>query len=221
MRHSHSCFKLRHWCSNTADTKGSTLHLSFIMRESRSTKGCVKMREPHFTSEKWDPRSASGCTRMWPSRFTLETRDPCSDIGRSHSHEARVSSSIAPTADLRDYLTRKKSIHQITPQCCYKWLITAVLSEHHCSSYTSKLSVFNQLSAASASNSAKRRLSCKKKLLWCWIPGGDFQHSMSEHHTNSKRKQSQFWRVGCWMFPELKRNTNWARRDLPMHTDLS
>jgi len=65
--------------------------------------------------------------------------------------------------DLRDYLTKKWSAHQITPHCCCEQLIIAVLSECHCSSYTNKQSVFKMLSVALVSRSAKRRCSHKKK----------------------------------------------------------
>ena len=36
-----------------------------------------------------------------------------------------------PTADLRDYLTKKKSVHRITFQCCCERIFTVVLSECH------------------------------------------------------------------------------------------
>jgi len=68
-----------------------------------------------------------------------------------------------PLTDLRDYLTKKRSVHQITPQCCCERLITAVLSECHCSSHVSKQSVFNRLSAALVSRSAKRHRSRTKR----------------------------------------------------------
>jgi len=68
-----------------------------------------------------------------------------------------------PATDLRDYLTKKRSVHQITPQCCCERLITIILFECHCNSHTSKSSVFNWLSAAPVSNSAKRCRSRKKK----------------------------------------------------------
>ena len=53
--------------------------------------------------------------------------------------------------DLRDYLTKKRSVHRITPLCCYEQLITTVLSECHC-----KQSMFKRLSSTSISSSAKR-----------------------------------------------------------------
>jgi len=68
-----------------------------------------------------------------------------------------------PPTDLRDYLTKKRSVHQITPQCYSEWLITAVLFECHCSSHGSKQSVFNRLSAVPVSRSAKRRRSRTKR----------------------------------------------------------
>jgi len=68
-----------------------------------------------------------------------------------------------PATDLRDYLTKKMSVHQITPQCSCEQLIIAVLSECHCSFHASKQSVFNWLSAAPVSRSAKRRRSQRKR----------------------------------------------------------
>jgi len=69
--------------------------------------------------------------------------------------------------DLRAYLTKKRSVHQITSQCCCERLIIVVLSECHCSSHGSKKasivssdeSVFNRLSSMPVSFSAKRRRS--------------------------------------------------------------
>ena len=61
-----------------------------------------------------------------------------------------------PATDLRDYLTKKMSVHQITPQCCCERLVIMVLSECLCSSHASKQSVFNRLLSTSVSLSAKR-----------------------------------------------------------------
>jgi len=80
-----------------------------------------------------------------------------------NSRESRVCSSATHLTDLRDYLTRKRSIHhQITSQCCCKRLIMTVLSNCHYGSQMIKSLVFHQLSAATTSNSAKRRRSRKK-----------------------------------------------------------
>ena len=68
-----------------------------------------------------------------------------------------------PVMDLRDYLIKKRSVHQITFQCYCERLIMAVLSQCHCNSHTSKPLVFVRLSATPVSNSAKRRRSRKKK----------------------------------------------------------
>jgi len=56
------------------------------------------------------------------------------------------------------------SAHQIAPQCHYEQLISAVLYDCHCNFQMTKLSVFNRLSKASNSNSAKRRQSRKKSI---------------------------------------------------------
>ena len=47
--------------------------------------------------------------------------------------DSRLVSSNPPLTDLRDYLTKKMSVHQIAPLCCCERLITTVLSECHCS----------------------------------------------------------------------------------------
>ena len=80
-----------------------------------------------------------------------------------HPRGFEASLSDTPVIDLKDYLIKKRSIHQITSQCSCKWLIMAVLSKCHYNSHMNKSSVFNWLSAVPISNSAKRRLSCKKK----------------------------------------------------------
>jgi len=78
-----------------------------------------------------------------------------------------------PPMDLRDYLTKKRGVHQITQLCCYEQLITAVLSECHYSSHISKQSVFNRLSYMSISRSAKRcRSRTRRTLLQSFIPKG-------------------------------------------------
>ena len=64
-----------------------------------------------------------------------------------------------PPMDLRDYLTKKRSAHQITSSCCCERLITVVLSECHCSSHGSKQLVLRRLSSTSVSRSAKRQRS--------------------------------------------------------------
>ena len=101
---------------------------------------------------------------------STKQRETCIQNGMSSRHRKpksphpqwfEISSSDVSTADLRDYLTRKKSVHQITPQCHCERLISAVLSDCHCSFYITKPSIFSQLSAAL--NSAKRRRSQKKK----------------------------------------------------------
>jgi len=73
-----------------------------------------------------------------------------------------ASSSDVPMTDLRDYLTRKRSVHQITSQCHCERLISAVFTYCHCDFQITKASIFRQLLAAS--NSVKRRQCRKKKL---------------------------------------------------------
>ena len=77
------------------------------------------------------------------------------------SHPQRLEAGLLNPSltDLRDYLTKKRSVHQITPQYCCEWLITAVLSGCHCSSHESKHSVFKCLSSVPVSRSAKKRRS--------------------------------------------------------------
>jgi len=43
-----------------------------------------------------------------------------------------ASSSDVPSTDLRDYLIRKRSVHQIAPRCHCEQLISTVLSDCHC-----------------------------------------------------------------------------------------
>ena len=55
-----------------------------------------------------------------------------SELGDPNPHDFEVGSSDTPSTDLRDYLIRKKSVHQITSQCHCEWLISAVLFDCHC-----------------------------------------------------------------------------------------
>ena len=45
------------------------------------------------------------------------------ELGSPHPHEFEASSSDTPATDPRDYLVRKRSAHQIAPQCHYDQLI--------------------------------------------------------------------------------------------------
>ena len=96
-------------------------------------------------------------------RCKVNIRSPTANVRRElkspHPHRLEASLFDSPPTDLRDYLTKKRSVYQITPQCCCERLITTVLSECHYSSHVSKQSVFNQLSFTSASRSTKRRRS--------------------------------------------------------------
>jgi len=67
-----------------------------------------------------------------------------------------------PFTNLRDYLTRKRSVHQITPQYHCERLISVVFSDCHCDFQVTRPLIFSQLSKASTTSSAKRRCSCKK-----------------------------------------------------------
>jgi len=99
-------------------------------------------------------------------RVSIKEREECIQTGMSlshkepknpHLHGFKVTSSDVPATDWRDYLKRKRSVHQITPRCHYDQLISAILSDCHCGFQITKPSVFNWLSVAS--NSAKRRRS--------------------------------------------------------------
>ena len=71
-----------------------------------------------------------------------------------------------PLTDLRDYLTKKRSVHQITPPCCCERLITVVLSEYHCNLHVSKQSVFKWLSSMLVSRLAKRHHSRTRRTFY-------------------------------------------------------
>ena len=63
-----------------------------------------------------------------------------------HLQGLESSSSDVPSNDRRNYLTRKRSVHQITPRCHCEQLISAVLLDYHCGFQTNKLLAFSWLS---------------------------------------------------------------------------
>ena len=77
-------------------------------------------REVHISTKKRETRIQNGMS----SRYK-QPKSP-------HPHGFEASSSDVPATDLRDYLTMKKSVHQITPQCHCERLISLVLSDCHC-----------------------------------------------------------------------------------------
>ena len=103
-----------------------------------------------------------------PLRFTSETRSShppqvakiSTELQSPHPHEFEASSSDTPATDLRGYLTRKRSIHQIAIQFHCEQLISALLSDCHYNSLMTKSSVFSRLSNSSSS---KRQRFHKKK----------------------------------------------------------
>ena len=65
-------------------------------------------------------------------------------------------------------LNKERSVHQITPQCCCERLIKTVLSKCHCSSHTSKPSVFNRLLATPSYNKVKTHRSTRRDHFLTW-----------------------------------------------------
>ena len=109
-----------------------------------------------------------------------------------HPHGFETGSSYTPITDLRDYLTKKRSVNQMTPQYCYERLITAVLSKCHCSSHTSKLSVFNWLSVTWSSNSVKRHRS-RKKISFSDVEYPDVSSNMVDPSTHQVSQRGSSW----------------------------
>ena len=144
-------------------------------RSTRDPHFWSKMRDPHSTcfrmwlsclwSKTWDSCFEESSANTWGSCFNKATRDLHSEWHVFETYKAKsphpqgfeASSLDVPSTDLRNYLTRKRSIHQITPQCHYKRLISAVLLDCHCDFQITKPSIFSRLSVAS--HSAKRRWS--------------------------------------------------------------
>jgi len=130
------------------------------MRDSRSEAESAKTRPLHFNSQTRDSHSEIDFCQN--ATFAFQRRDMKSAFEWPRimlnlevlPHGFKASSSSSPATDLRDYLTKKWSVHQITLQCCCKRLITTILSEYHSSLHTSKLLVFNRLSVTPPSNSA-------------------------------------------------------------------
>ena len=115
-----------------------------------------------------------------------------------HPYWLEACSSDISITDLRDYLIKKRSIHQITPQCHCERLISAILSDCHCGLQITKPSIFSRLSAAS--NSVKRWWS-RKIVLWCRVSRIGCKHGGIEFHTKQVQREAtgcQFKGVRCW-----------------------
>ena len=119
----------------------------------------ISERDAHVSNYKCDGR-VSAPRKV---RISIKQRDTRVQHGMSSRHKMpksphpqgfETSSSDVLSTDLRDYLTRKRSVHQITHQYHCERLISAVFSDCHCSFQITKPLVFNQLSTAS--NLAKR-----------------------------------------------------------------
>jgi len=121
--------------------------------------------EPHVSNSKREPYVFETCVSKLRHKTHVHslTAKVRTEPGSPHPQRLEAGLFDPSTTDLRDYLTKKRSVYQITPQCCCEWLITAVLSECHCNSHLSKQSVFNRLSTTPVSCSAKRHRSRKKR----------------------------------------------------------
>ena len=144
--------------------------LAYSLRSRHNVTSTFQIRNVRFAFRGRLCQNVTFAIKFRNARFATSPNWPRSstELGSPHPHAFEASSLDTPATHLRDYLTQKRNVYQITPQCCCERLITTVLSECHCSFHTSKSSVFNQLSTALASNSAKRHHSCKKKSFPMW-----------------------------------------------------
>ena len=138
--------------------------MSVPKRKNRVQYEAVSKRETRISLQKCEIRVQHVAAPECDLRVSFQKHKTRAQIvGDPNSRESRFSSSPSPIADLRDYLTQKRSVHQITLHYFCEQLISVVLVECHLGPYTSKPSVFNQLSATPASYLAKRCRSRKKK----------------------------------------------------------
>ena len=124
----------RTWFSHFFNSKRETR----VLRQTQPTLE-VRIsipREVYVSTNKHEIRIQNG--------MYLRHKEPKSP----HPHGVWASSSDIPATDLRDYLTKKRSVHQITPQCHCEKLITAAFFDCHCSFQITMPLVFNWLSAA-------------------------------------------------------------------------
>ena len=106
-RFAHFCFKTRH------------LPSSAVVVGKRTARFYAKTWDSCFTPKTWESHLAKGCARM-PSHFTSKQESSVqpqvakfkSKLGRPHPHGFEANSSDTPSASLRVYLTRKRSVHQ-------------------------------------------------------------------------------------------------------------
>ena len=108
-------------------------------------------------------------SRVYLTGRELRVSEPCVSALRSKYSSQKLKSPRQseanlfdpPPADLRDYLTRKRSANLITPSYCCERLITTMLSECCCSSHESRQSIFRQ--STPTSQLAKRYRFCRRR----------------------------------------------------------
>lgn len=138
-------------------------HVARSAAKRRKPRVCHHLRisvQPNdHVSMPYDLRVFSPMLRKF-SRSEVAHADTELGVPHVHSNEVQISSD---QLNLRDYLTRKRSIQQITPQYHCKQLISAMLSYCHCGFQMTRPSVFSRLSNVSATSLSKRRRLRKKK----------------------------------------------------------
>jgi len=100
------------------------------------------MRGPYFPATTRDTRLAQGRTKTRPSWFLISLKHEArvqpqvaknsAELGSPYPYGFKASSLDNPAMNLRDYLIRKRSVHQITLLCHCEQLFSAVLSDCHC-----------------------------------------------------------------------------------------
>jgi len=131
-------------------------HDTRISKPKRESRVYSTERELHVSEPCPPETSVSELRRKVNIRFlTARVRR---ELKSPHPQILEASLFDPSLTDLKDYLIKKRSVHQITPLCCCERLITTMLSECHCNQ-----SVFKRLSYTSVSRSAKRRHSRTKR----------------------------------------------------------
>ena len=107
-------------------------------QQRRGTRVSMPKRESRVCSTECEVRVPEPCapeTCVSELRRNVNVRSPTVTVRKEmkspRPQRLETGPFDPPPTDLRNYLTKKRSVHQITPLCYCEWLITVVLSECH------------------------------------------------------------------------------------------
>jgi len=154
MRSSRTLSSIRGTASRRGAQQPCIPQASLFRRDNQQRESCVSYQERRQTHVSRPQRK--NCVSE-PCSSPVQSKDA------SRPQHCEASPFDPPPTDLRDYLTRKRSVNRITSSCCCERLIT-MLSECRCSPGTNQQSLARQLTLIP--RSAKRNRSHRRRIFF-------------------------------------------------------